>query len=66
MFREVYGFHATSVLLHRRKGRLDQIQIFKELANFVIQQDDRDGLLIVYYAGHAALGDALGQLELIR
>lgn len=64
MFREIYSFHVTRVLLRQRKQRLDQIQIIKELASFVIQQDDKNSLLIVYYAGHAIPGDGPGQLQL--
>jgi hypothetical protein len=41
-----------------------QVQVNKYLADFVYDEDDRNTLLIVYYAGHGIPGYAPGQLML--
>lgn len=66
VFREIYNFHTTCLLLRQDEPRLMQVQIMKGLADFIFEQDGPYTLLIVYYAGHAIRGDVREGSELTR
>ena len=63
VFEDKFGYSATIAKLSPTKGGL-QVQINREVANFVGDHDGQNNLLIVYYAGHGKPGEIFGQLEL--
>lgn len=63
VFEGKFGYSATIAKLSPTKGGL-QVQLNREVANFVGDHDGQNHLLIVYYAGHGKPGTMYGQLEL--
>ena len=63
VFEEKFGYSATIAKLSPTKGGL-QVQLNRQVANFVGDHDGQNHLLIVYYAGHGKPGTMYGQLEL--
>lgn len=63
IFRDKYKFDVTSVKLTEDMKQNTQVVLNYELSAFVKENDGEHTLLIVYYAGHGAVGK-FGQVEL--
>ena len=61
---EKYRFKTSKVELTCGHGPRPQVQLNKEVANFVSGEDKEHTLLIVYYAGHGHPGSNPGHLHL--
>ncbi|KAL9606635.1 MAG: hypothetical protein Q9179_000221 [Wetmoreana sp. 5 TL-2023] len=64
IFREVYHYKIRNVRLQSNGDVLAQVQVNKDIASFVFDEDGPSTLLIVYYAGHGTPGHKPGRLEL--
>ena len=62
VLEEKYNFQVDEARLKANKPA--QIQLNRHLAHFVDEKHDKDGLLIVYYAGHGIPGNIPGELKL--
>jgi Caspase domain len=52
--------------LNSRQGKKPRLQIHKHLADFVHDEDGKDTLLIIYYAGHGISDTTTGRLLLAQ
>ncbi|KAL8920451.1 MAG: hypothetical protein Q9172_004498 [Xanthocarpia lactea] len=64
MLRETYNYKVRNVRLRSNGNRLAQVQVNKNIADFVYDEDGPSTLLLVYYAGHGTPGHRQGSLEL--
>ena len=63
VFEDQFGYSASIAKLSPTKGKL-QVQVNKQVADFVHDHDGPNNLLIVYYAGHGKPGQNFGDLEI--
>ncbi len=63
VLKERYKFNMYDKRL-KDGNKTAQVQVNKYLADFVFDEDGKNTLLIVYYAGHGIPGYAPGQLML--
>ena len=64
VWQDIYHYKVTRSRLKSNEGKLPQVQINKDIATFVWEEDSPSTLLIVYYAGHGTPGLVPGHLEL--
>lgn len=62
VFQQDYRFKVITQKLDTRS--YPEPQAFRHLSNFVYEEDDENGLLIVYYAGHGGSeANEMGQIS---
>ena len=57
VFETRFGYNTTVEHLNAQSKKRPQAQLNSKVAMYVENHDDPDTLLIIYYAGHGALGD---------
>lgn len=65
VFEESYNFSVYKKHLHAYKGKSAKHQMNAHLAQFVLEEDGEDTLLIIYYAGHGVKDKETGLLRLV-
>lgn len=66
VFKDDYNFRVCPQILNTGQGKKPRHQIHKHLANFVHDEDGKDTLLIIYYAGHGVSDTTTGRLVLAQ
>lgn len=66
VFKDTYNFSVCPQTLNTGQGRTPSVQIHKHLADFVYDEDGKDTLLIIYYAGHGVPDNTTGRLLLAQ
>jgi hypothetical protein len=66
VFNDRYNFRVYPRTLNSRQGKKPRLQIHKHLADFVHDEDGKDTLLIIYYAGHGISDTTTGRLLLAQ
>ena len=64
VFQDISNFEVQSTRLTSHSVRKQQAHINYAISKWVYDNDAANTLLIVYYGGHASIGDAPGDLEL--
>ena len=66
VFEDLYKFRVCPQTLNTGQGKKPRHQIHRHLANFVLDEDGKDTLLIIYYAGHGVSDTTTGRLLLAQ
>lgn len=66
VFKDLYNFRVCPQTLNTGQGKKARHQIHKHLADFVHDEDGKDTLMIIYYAGHGISDTTTGRLLLAQ
>ncbi|KAK8108540.1 hypothetical protein PG984_014341 [Apiospora sp. TS-2023a] len=64
VFKDKFMFETTRQVLTNDAAKSPQAQVNHYLAQFVYENDSKDTMLIIYYAGHGRPGNSRGNLRL--